>query len=891
MAEITYDDGSYLIDGKRVWLVSGSIHYFRIPNELWRDRLLKAKRAGLNCITTYVPWNFHEPVEGEWDFQGDRDVAGFVRLAGELGLYVILRPGPYICSEWDFGGLPGWLTAKGGMSVRTNNAAYMHYFDKYFAQLLPRLADQQVTRNGPILLIQNENEYLFGDTPGGREYIAFISQLIRRAGFDIPIISCNMFQGPRVEGLIENVNTWNAAVDLTKQAHFKQPSAPLIVTEFWDGWFDYWGSPEHQTRDGWEVARRAMEILGCGAMFNYYMFHGGTNFDFWGCRLRENASSFQTTSYDYDAPIAEGGALTEKYYATRLVNMLAQHMAPYFASSYVEEPGLTVYDQTQVHNLAGTLGRWAIVTNNGRSEIQTVEVSLPDGEVNLTIPLGPIGAAAVPIDIELTPTATLDYAGLTPLGLFWGKVLVLHGPVGFTAPVSVNGQVAQVTIPDRAEPLVVDVEGLTVAVLNTAAAQRTWFVDDQLVIGPSYVGATADEVTLDEGQTAYVILGSDGVMGRKRPKVVETPVVVAPKLAPWKKIAVCTEPMDDELMWTKIDRPRTVDQLGYHYGYVWYRTEIHCKSPARKSLFFPDCADRATVFVNGRRIGVWGRLDGAKRTPMNVNLKSGTNVITVLVDNLGRFGISARLGELKGLYGHIFDAKAIKPGRLKFSQGEKFSKRFVPTSVAHFAPVPLEGPMTFAELEVPLRKVTPLRLEFDNVPHDVAIVCNDKMAGLFPAIGDNSFGGVTLHSELKVGKNIIRVVLWGDADSKALSNMTLYQFNDNLTVDSAWAHRGWEAPPVDPKRATGKDLPGWFRSSFPRPANDQPLFVRLTGASKGQLMLNGRNVGRFWHLGPQEWYYLPECWLEDENELLLFTEDGAGPTGGELAFRPNGPFG
>jgi hypothetical protein len=890
MAEITYDDGSYLIDGKRVWLVSGSIHYFRVPNELWKDRLLKAKRAGLNCITTYVPWNFHEPAEGQWDFHGDRDVASFIRLAGELGLYVIVRPGPYICSEWDFGGLPSWLTAKSGMSVRTNNAAYMHYFDKYFAQLLPRIADLQVTRNGPIILIQNENEFLFGDSPSGREYIAFISQLIRRAGFEIPIISCNMFRGPHVEGLIENVNTWNGVVDLAKQAHFKQPSAPLIVTEFWDGWFDYWGADEHQTKGAWEVARRAMEILGCGAMYNYYMFHGGTNFDFWGSRLVEHGKAWQTTSYDYDAPIAEGGGLTEKYYATRLVNMLAQHMGPYFASSYVEEPGLTVYDQTQVHNLAGMAGRWAIITNNGRDDIQTVEVSLPDGEVNLTIPLGPVGAAAIPIDIELTPASTLDYSGLTPLGFFWGKVLVVHGPEGFTTPISVSGEVQNVTVPDRLEPLLLEIDGLTVAVLNTAAAQRTWFVDDQLIIGPAFVGATGEDVTMDPGQTTYMILGSDGTLSRKRPKVDDTPAPAAPSMGTWRKIAVCTEPSDKDLEWARSDRPRTVDQLGHHYGYAWYRAEIQCKSAGKKNLFFPNCADRATVYVNGRRVGVWGVLDGAKRTPMNVSLKAGTNVITVLLDNLGRFAISARLGELKGLFGHIYDAKPLKVGKFKFSQNEKFSKRFVPTSVAHFAPVKLEGPMTFAELEVPLRKIAPLHLEFEDVPHDVAVVCNDKMAGLFPAIGPTSFGSVTLHSELKVGKNVIRVVMWGDADPKALSKLALYQFGDCLTADSVWGHRGWEAPPVDIKRSTGKDLPAWFRTTFAKPELDQPLFVRLTGANKGQLLLNGRNIGRYWHLGPQEWYYLPECWMKDDNELLLFAEDGTGPTGGEFAFRSNGPF-
>lgn len=180
MPSIWYDDRSFFLDDRRIWLCSGSVHYFRVPHELWRDRLLKAKRAGLNCVQTYVAWNFHELQEGQWDFEGDRDVRSFIVQAGELGLYVILRPGPYICAEWDFGGFPSWLAAKGGIAYRTANASYMHYFDKYLGQLLPRLADLQVTQGGNIVLIQNENEYPYTTTPDRLNYCQFISQLFRR---------------------------------------------------------------------------------------------------------------------------------------------------------------------------------------------------------------------------------------------------------------------------------------------------------------------------------------------------------------------------------------------------------------------------------------------------------------------------------------------------------------------------------------------------------------------------------------------------------------------------------------------------------------------------------------------------------------------------------------
>ena len=239
MATISYDDRSYLIDGKRIWLTSGSIHYFRVPHELWRDRLIKAKRAGLNCIQTYVAWNFHEQQEGKWNFDGDYDLREFILQAGELGLYVILRPGPYICAEWEAGGLPAWLVVKKGVALRTANATYMHYFDKYLKKVLSRLSDLQITRGGNIILIQNENEYTYTTMPDRINYLGFINQLIRRAGFDIPIITCNYLTEPRVPDTIECCNGYEDVIPFLKRLRTAQPDAPMLATEFWPGWFDY----------------------------------------------------------------------------------------------------------------------------------------------------------------------------------------------------------------------------------------------------------------------------------------------------------------------------------------------------------------------------------------------------------------------------------------------------------------------------------------------------------------------------------------------------------------------------------------------------------------------------------------------------------------------------
>ena len=888
MAGVTYDDGSFFVDGQRIWLVSGSVHYFRTPAALWRDRLLKAKRAGLNCVSTYLAWDFHEPVEGQWELSGDKDPADFVRLAGELGLYVILRPGPYIGGDWDFGGLPGWLAGKSGITFRTANAAYLHYFDKYFRQVLPRLAELQVTRGGNIILIQNENQYVALTMPDRPNYLEFINQLFRRSGFDIPIISCNDLTEPPAPEAIECVRGWADAAQELKRLSVRQSEAPRFVMEYCCGLNDVWGS-EHRTRDARETARRAMEILGCGAQYNYYMWHGGTNFGFWGGRLIGSDQSYQTTSYDCDAPLAEGGGLTEKYYITRLVNMLAGHMGRFFAASYVEEPGVTVHDSTSVLNLSGSQGRWAVVTNNGRDDITEASISLPGGE-NLQLSLEPFGAAAVPMDVQLTDAAKLDYANLTPLGFFKQKVLVLHGRAGWQGRISINGSEIQAVVPDGQEPTVVEHQELVLVVISSDLAMRTWVLEDGLVLGPRFVGEDLEEVVCDAGDKQYTVVAMDGKVCHKRVKPLAPARLAAPRLTAWKRISVCREPVARNLEWQKIDRPRDVDRVGVHYGYVWYRLVIEESRARKRHLYLPGCEDRATLYLNGKRLGVWGRGQGAKRCPIAADFKKGKNVLAMLVDNLGRLSSGYRLGRPKGLFGRVYEAKVLPTSKFKLKPVETFARRIVPRNLAYMTGLLQQRPLWEAQLSIPLTEVAPIHLSFVGLPYDVAICCNERTVAFLPAMGDN-FGDVILGSELKKGKNLIKLLLWGDVEPEALEKVRFHTLVDSLSQGAKMSFRPWQMP-GEGDVTVGKGKPAWYRTTFKCTAPGQPLFLCIAGAKKGQIFLNGHNVGRFWSIGPQERYYLPECWLREDgaNELLLFCENGLMPSRSRLEFRPQGPY-
>ncbi|SFB56481.1 beta-galactosidase [Cohnella sp. OV330] len=316
----------FVLDGEPVRILSGAIHYFRTVPEYWEDRLLKLRALGLNTVETYVPWNLHEPRPGEFDFAGIADVAAFVRLAGSLGLHVIVRPSPYICAEWEFGGLPAWLLAEPGIRLRCYNEPYLRRIDAYYDRLLPMLRPLLCTNGGPIIALQIENEY--GSYGNDTAYLAYLRDAMRARGMDVLLFTSDgeadfMLQGGMVPEALATVNFGSRSEEAFKQLRRYQPVGPLMVMEFWNGWFDHWGE-KHHVRDADNLAQELDAILRQGASLNFYMFHGGTNFGFWSGANHGGAYAPTVTSYDYDALLSESGRPTVKYEAVRRV--LSEHM-------------------------------------------------------------------------------------------------------------------------------------------------------------------------------------------------------------------------------------------------------------------------------------------------------------------------------------------------------------------------------------------------------------------------------------------------------------------------------------------------------------------------------------------------------------------------------------
>ncbi|MGH9476670.1 MAG: glycoside hydrolase family 35 protein [Terriglobales bacterium] len=314
---------TFLLDGKPFVLRSGSMHYPRVPRPYWRDRMRRLRALGLNTLCTYVFWNLHEPRPGEFDFSGQNDLATYLRTAQEEGLYVLLRPGPYICTEWDFGGFPAWLLRPPGMRVRTGDPAFLRAAGRYLRAVGAQVAHLEAARGGPILMVQVENEY--GSFGHDLTYLAAIRDLIRQAGFQAPLYTSNgpgqnMLRGGSLPDLTSVINFGDGddpAQAFAELAKFR-PHGPRMCGEYWVGWFDHWGEKHHTTPPA-DSARGLDWMLAQGISCNLYMAHGGTSFGFMaGANYGRNYEP-DTTSYDYDAPIDEAGRLTPKFHALRAV--------------------------------------------------------------------------------------------------------------------------------------------------------------------------------------------------------------------------------------------------------------------------------------------------------------------------------------------------------------------------------------------------------------------------------------------------------------------------------------------------------------------------------------------------------------------------------------------
>ena len=417
---ISYDHQGFMVHGKRIFIYSGSFHYFRCDTSEWMDRLEKIKAAGFNAVETYIPWNWHEREEGKPDF---RELDKFLNDCSDMGLYVIARPGPYICAEWNIGGFPDWLEGK-HVGFRTASPQDIQWSKYWYDEVLPVIRRHLITNGGSVILMQIENEYDYFSLPDSdkKAYLISLYETAMKNGIDVPIITCWTSQSrDNTDSVFSQVMdacnfypSWNIESTLPSIERLKseEPASPPMVTELQGGWFSSVGEKSVRRVNDFgpdQVSALTDFVIAHGIKaLNYYMLYGGTNFGYWG-------SQDKTTSYDYTAPISEPGGLWDKYRAVKLLGDFIRLEGKHLVDSrevkngaYSDTPGIETLLRTD-----GTAGFLLVGNKTAKTVVANVRFKPPQGsEVTLKVKMRPKGSYLLPVDLPLPGGGMLHYTNV-----------------------------------------------------------------------------------------------------------------------------------------------------------------------------------------------------------------------------------------------------------------------------------------------------------------------------------------------------------------------------------------------------------------------------------------------------------------------------------------------
>jgi Glycosyl hydrolases family 35 len=906
----------FTVGGQPVFLASAEMHYTRIPHQLWRDRILRAKRAGMNCVATYVHWNVHERQEGVFDFQGDADIERYIDLCQELGMYFFARVGPFVSGEWEAGGYPGWLLGKAGTEVRTANEATRPYIRRWFEQLIPRIARRQVTRGGPVILVQMENEYPYVNRAEGEEYLGFLIQIVRELGIEVPVSDCNGLD-LKIPSSFKTLNGLN--ISNIRRHRKEYPGDPIFLSEFYPGWLECWGWPNLAGFPPMLVTyQQALWVLAEGAMFNYYVFHGGTHFEHWAARTAKSDDAFIMTRYYSEAPLAEGGTLSERYFAAKSGGVIAANFHDFFATAEPVAAPLAISGPVRASALRSPRGVMQFILpqhavsagesyrNDGRPPFLSMVENRPLAELNqqpgaLRLPSGRVVSLAegsaypimTPVGLTVDTHCRIDYSNATVFGLAGTsarRTLLLRGEAGRSGIISVNGREVEFVFPVN-EPSETRAGAITILALPRELADRTWFAEDSVLIGPAFVGDQRDgahECSVDGSTSRVVVITPSGERASHAIETTPVPLGLV-RLACWSAHPLPELAGGGE--WRNIAVPKPAEELGVPYGYTWYRSTVRSEAARKTSMYAPNAADRIHAFRGGKRVALFGVGPGATRDPFEVELARGDNEFIFLCDNMGRSGEGKKASDFKGIFGDVYIDVAELPlggGELlplsepPIKPGWEFStfQAFPPTEPSRFFRMRFRVPRIDARGAV---------LSLRWVPQYAWIHANGRLVG--EHLGDLSLiGGFcastwTLEPFLNGRELELDIAFFGEPMRDTSSQLRLFTYSKDSALTN-WRFKGWERP--DATGAAG-DTPVVWQCEFPLPALPGPLFWVYEGLTKGHAWLNEHSLGNYWDLGPQRSLYMPEPWFSERNQLTVVEETGKRPDGTYIVRDPRYP--
>lgn len=936
--DIDFMPRGFLIHGQPIFITSAEIQYPRIPRALWQDRLLRAKRAGYNTIQTYAYWNYHEPREGQWNFTGDHDLRAFLKLVQDMGMYAIVRIGPYINNEWDSGGLPVWLRFKPGVVLRKPNAPFQAAVDQWYNKIVPLVASEQITRGGPVIMIQLENEYYKNTgTSISNTYLAHLRDKALSLGMEVPYFFSGTNHGSDPIGFLP-INT-------------DKRQTPWFSTELWTGWLNAYGEDPVSTDLVTYVVWKVLALGGAG--FTHYPFVGGTNFEHWG-------ADDQASSYDFGAPVGQQGDLRPSYYALKRAAYFADSFSDILTNSQNSIPtNVTAEGNVRItERTSPKKGTLIFLTNPRKRPFIRTQLHMPDGMVLPQagmISLAPGETVPFVFNQPLTGGLLLR-AGTRPLAVVRSghtTTIITYGNPGEPAElnfeqVSKTGKnawrvAAFISGSDIQENTSQHgTETVRVLFMSTAAANRTWIVDVNnkpvVICGPDYIGPITGggsnplqietEYRKDSPIPATVRMYGDGDAVNL---VAATPsqhdTYTPPALTPWQRAPAFLEavPDHDDSRWLHSINPKAMGADGDPGAYAWYRTHVSMPAAGNYALNFSDVGDWLAVFANGQFMGRTNNIMSRFRVPLPrgvlVSLQKGRNDIAILVEHAGRSKLYQQYVRFRDI-----DVKGIQ-GPVSLAQYPNTSQEItkwrwrmndiaaVPASIAATADTRtsewqdvetgeemFKGRIGSAwfKTTLPLSHASGRKtLLFTTIADSATVYLNGKQ--LMTSKDSRHPFSVDLTSAWQADAPNELAVLVGNTHGGGgiFGSVTFtISYPAISRAITGWAMRGgMSLPPTAAWSAmnstdrTGE--PAFYQTHFDLPAefwNGQRVALRVMtkGLSHGFIWLNNHNLGRYPEKADVSGIYLPECWLKKgKNTLIVLDNEGADPSAVQIAEETN----
>ena len=917
---IHWQDGYFYIDGKPTFLTSGEMHYARIPRELWRDRIWRSKMMGFNCMQMYVFWNCTEGKDGQWDFSDNTDLDAWLTMIQEAGMYAIVRVGPYSCAEWEQGGFPAWLTIKPGMTLRDAGADFEKYADRHLAQVEAIVAKHQINKGGSVIMVQLENEHTRGwGTDDKDPYLRHLVDQAHANGLEIPLFLSGLHHGSDPSG----------------EKPYPVGNFPWFTTEFWTGWIGNYGNMSEGALN--EKIRGTWKIIAFGgAGYDYYMVHGGTNFGYSGDSLE--------TSYDYSAPIGETGQFHNLYAPAKRAAWFARSFSSLLTGSH-DDPDLAKADNPNVRvtcrtNPAGgsfimidafDKGKPKPAAPKNAPEIPPVAGAYKAPEVDTK---GPFSTQLTVKGQKLPASGPLSVQVREPrmilLNVPWAKdasfasvcanVLyrrtlgstdfwVCYGQPGETGEITlkvagIDQRPVSFTYPSDASVKEVDLAsggGMKAKVLamNMDRTSQTWFEQDKIYIGPSFVREDGSLEFPPEGGVATVYSASGKSTVTQNAMTPPTLPVLADWT--WRDASAEKEPDFNTKGWSQSTGPQPMETYGdFQNRYGWYRTTLHRDVARPVALRLADHSTTLVPFFNGQP----AKLD-------HLDAKAGDNSLAILVKAGPRskvWGYTGPIGarNASGIWGGVsFDPASTNVG-VTWKQSSSQDR---PAKFAEMVQTAFDD-STWQTAMAPDQKVgipkgwTVLRGTFTLAAGDVNSILQLSSFGSLSYLNGQVLTSKSqdVSKLLNTGKNEL-CLLFQSREGESV-NVGVQMMHDSPLTTAEWyfypglddlqetpiigrvtnwkeflTHGDWQkGDPATPK------LPTFWRTTFPyqHPAGMKETVGLLTaGLKSGHVWLNGHNLGECPQKVPM---YLPECWLRDgANDLVIFDLYGAKPDQAKLS--------